>query len=89
MTAVLLNSHSSEDMEQNLDQYEYDIDELEDFSTDEIYEMYHESDEEEESEDEFKDLSLYNPYYEEDEDDELTLSVNESLDMFKRLIKYN
>ena len=81
----------SEDMEQNLDQYEYDIDELEDFSTDEIYEMYHESDEEEESEDEFKDLSLYNPYYDEDEDeeDELTLSVNESLDMFKRLIKYN
>ena len=80
----------SEDMEQNLDQYEYDIDELEDFSTDELYEMYHESDEEEnESEDEFKDLSLYNPYYEDEEEDELTLSVNESLDMFKRLIKYN
>lgn len=79
----------SEDMEQNLDQYEYDIDELEDFSTDEIYEMYHESDEEEESEDEFKDVSLYSPYNEEEEEDELTLSVNESLDMFKRLIKYN
>lgn len=85
----------SEDMKQNSDQYEYDIDELEDFSSDELYEMYHESEGEEEEEyeeeDEFKDVSLYRPYNEEEEEEEndLSSSINESLDMFKRLIKYN
>jgi len=31
-----------DEMAQNLDQYEYDIDELDDYSTDPLYEMYHE-----------------------------------------------
>lgn len=72
-----------DDMEENLGQYEYDIDELEDYSTDELYEMYHESDPEEGEEiDNFEEV---------DEDilPDLMSSIHESLDMFQRFKKYN
>lgn len=80
-----------EDMTQNLDQYEYDIDQLEDYSADELYEMYYESeddyigDEDNLSDDDNFDLG------ELDGDDipDLMSSINESLDMFQRFKKYN
>lgn len=74
-----------EDMAQNLDQYEYDIDELEDYSTDELYEM--DTDFEggfNEDEDTFNLDGV-------DTDDisNVMSSINESLDMFRRFNKYN
>lgn len=74
------------EMAQNLDQYEYDIDELEDYSTDELYEMYHE-----------EESDIYNTdgddsFYEIDDyegDEDLISNITESLDMFQRFKKYN
>ena len=77
-------------MTQNLDQYEYDIDELEDYSTDELYEMYHETDPEE-YEDEFNDdEDTFNlDGVDTDDISNVMYSINESLDMFRRFNKYN
>jgi hypothetical protein len=67
-------------MEENNDQYEYDIDELEDYSADEISEEY-------------DDLSEQPTLDLEDIDEEILPEfiekLNESLDMFKRFQKYN
>jgi len=73
----------ADEMQDNKDQYEYDIDELEDYSSEDISEMF---DEEEESYDEV-DL----PLDEIDEEDmsEVLQEITESLDMFKRFKKYN
>lgn len=73
----------ADEMQDNKEQYEYDIDELEDYSSEDISEMF---DEEEESYDEV-DL----PLDEIDEDDisEVLQEITESLDMFKRFKKYN
>lgn len=82
------------DMKQNLDQYEYDIDEMEDYSSDELYEMYHETDLDEEYEDvediEDEDVDQFNfDEVDEDEVPDLMSNINESLDMFRRFKKYN
>ena len=85
-------------MKNNDDQYEYDIDELEDYSAEQMNGDY-------------EDRSMYNPYYGGEEEDELNFdllnpfkndidvddedlpnvvsSITESLDMFKRFKKYN
>ena len=73
----------ADEMQDNKDQFEYDIDELEDYSSEDISEMF---DDEEESYDEV-DL----PLDEIDDEDmsEVLQEITESLDMFKRFKKYN
>ena len=88
----------TDEMKNNNDQYEYDIDELEDYSAEQMNGDY-------------EDRSMYNPYYGGEEEDELNFdllnpfkndidvddedlpnvvsSITESLDMFKRFKKYN
>lgn len=88
----------ADEMKNNDDQYEYDIDELEDYSAEQMNGDY-------------EDRSMYNPYYGGEEEDELNFdllnpfkndidvddedlpnvvsSITESLDMFKRFKKYN
>ena len=90
------------EMKNNDDQYEYDIDELEDYSAEQMNGDYV---------DDYEDRSMYNPYYGGEEEDELNFdllnpfkndidvddedlpnvvsSITESLDMFKRFKKYN
>lgn len=92
----------ADEMKNNDDQYEYDIDELEDYSAEQMNGDYV---------DDYKDRSMYNPYYGGEEEDELNFdllnpfkndidvddedlpnvvsSITESLDMFKRFKKYN
>jgi hypothetical protein len=73
-------------MSQNLDQYEYDIDELEDFSTDGLY-----SDDDETEDDEdynFSDDLDISSVDEENQYDVLS-NINESLNMFKKFKNYN
>jgi len=90
-----------DEMSQNLDQYEYDIDELEDFSTDGLYSDNDETEDDETEYDETEDDET-----EDDEDynfsDDLDISsvdeenqydvlsnINESLNMFKKFKNYN
>ena len=90
-----------DEMSQNLDQYEYDIDELEDYSTDGLY-----SDDDETEDDETEDDETEDDETEDDEDynfsDDLDISsvdeenqydvlsnINESLNMFKKFKNYN
>jgi len=70
------------EIENNDDQYEYDIDELEDYSSDEISE---EIDDEDEN---FDDSEMFSNV---DEDilPDFISQINESLDMFKRFKNYN
>ena len=69
-----------DEMDENDSQYEYDIDELEDYSADEISEEYEDLDEENELD-----------YNDIDEEilPEFISELNESLDMFNRFKKYN
>lgn len=90
-----------DEMSQNLDQYEYDIDELEDYSTDGLY-----SDDDETEDDETEYDETEDDETEDDEDynfsDDLDISsvdeenqydvlsnINESLNMFKKFKNYN
>lgn len=91
----------ADEMKNNDDQYEYDIDELEDYSAEQMNGDYV---------DDYEDRSMYNPYYGEEEDElnfdllnpfqddidvddedlpNVVSSITESLDMFKRFKKYN
>ena len=92
----------ADEMKNNDDQYEYDIDELEDYSAEQMNGDYV---------DDYEDRSMYNPYYGGEEENELNFdllnpfkndidvddedlpnvvsSITESLDMFKRFKKYN
>ena len=88
----------ADDMKQNEDQYEYDIDQLEDYSSEEINETF---------DDDFEDSEQDDPFIEMGEDfekvdnEEIISNVDEdvlpefysqlqeSLDMFKRFKKYN
>jgi hypothetical protein len=72
----------SDELENNKKQYEYDIDELEDYSVDDMSSELEESDEDEE------DLEMFSSI---DEDilPDFISELNESLDMFKRFKKYN
>ena len=90
----------SDEMRANKDQYEYDIDELEDYSTQEMSEMYDENQQEFDTstEDNLEETVDYLPKYDwltNEESDELedlsgvVSDINESLDMFKRFRKYN
>ena len=90
----------SDEMRANKDQYEYDIDELEDYSTQEMSEMYDENQEEFDTstDDDLEETVDYLPKYDwltNEESDELedlsgvVSDINESLDMFKRFRKYN
>jgi len=75
-----------DEMSQNLDQYEYDIDELEDFSTDGLY-----SDDDETEDDEdygFSDDLDISSVDEENQYNVLS-NINESLNMFKKFKNYN
>lgn len=88
-----------DDMSQNLDQYEYDIDELEDYSTEEMYEGLKDHDIDQSSydemNDEFQELETegYDEQFDDfeftEEDENLVQNIQESLDMFKRFKKYN
>lgn len=75
----------ADEMEDNKDQYEYDIDELEDYSSEDISEdmdIYS---------DEYSEGDLEIDFDEVDEDDlsDVVVNIKESLDMFKRFKKYN
>lgn len=73
------------EMDNNDDQYEYDIDELEDYSSDEISEEIEDYDDEDEN---FDDSEMFSNV---DEDilPDFISQINESLDMFKRFKNYN
>jgi len=93
----------ADEMKNNDDQYEYDIDKLEDYSAEQMNGY--------DDMDDYEDRSMYNPYYGGEEEDELNFdllnpfqddidvddedlpnivsSITESLDMFKRFKKYN
>lgn len=73
----------ADEMQSNKNQYEYDIDELGDYSSEDISEMYEDEDES------YEEVDL--PLDEMDEDDlpDVLSDITESLDMFKRFKKYN
>ena len=80
-----------DEMSQNLDQYEYDIDELEDYSTDGLY-----SDDDETEDDETEDVEDYNfsddldiSSVDEENQYDVLSNINESLNMFKKFKNYN
>ena len=80
-----------DEMSQNLDQYEYDIDELEDYSTDGLY-----SDDDETEYDETEDDEDYNfsddldiSSVDEENQYDVLSNINESLNMFKKFKNYN
>jgi len=86
------------DMKQNEDQYEYDIDQLEDYSSEEINETFDDDFEDSEQDDPFIEMG---EDFEEVDNEEIISNVDEdvlpefysqlqeSLDMFKRFKKYN
>ena len=89
-----------DEMSQNLDQYEYDIDELEDFSTEQMNEMHDEDEVEFEGDGEKEERGPGEELnfdwlrsFQDNVDDEDLLNVvsniNESLNMFKKFKNYN
>jgi hypothetical protein len=85
-------------MKQNEDQYEYDIDQLEDYSSEEINETFDDDFEDSEQDDpfiemgeDFEEVDNEEIISNVDEEDlpELYSQLQESLDMFKRFKKYN
>jgi len=88
----------ADDMKQNEDQYEYDIDQLEDYSSEEINETFDDDFEDSEQDDpfiemgeDFEEVDNKEIISNVDEEDlpELYSQLQESLDMFKRFKKYN
>lgn len=88
----------ADDMKQNEDQYEYDIDQLEDYSSEEINETFDDDFEDSEQDDpfiemgeDFEEVDNEEIISNVDEEDlpELYSQLQESLDMFKRFKKYN
>lgn len=82
----------ADEMLDNKDQYEYDIDELEDYSTEQMNEMHDEDLTDFEDRDEELDFDWLRTYQDDADDEELSdvvSSITESLDMFKRFKKYN
>lgn len=86
------------DMKQNEDQYEYDIDQLEDYSSEEINETFDDDFEDSEQDDpfiemeeDFEEVNNEEIISNVDEEDlpEFYSQLQESLDMFKRFKKYN
>ena len=85
-----------DEMSQNLDQYEYDIDELEDFSTDGLYSDDDETEYDETEDDETEDDEDYNfsddldiSSVDEENQYDVLSNINESLNMFKKFKNYN
>jgi hypothetical protein len=90
-----------DEMSQNLDQYEYDIDELEDYSTDGLYSdndetEYDETEDDEMEDDEMEDDEDYNfsdnldiSSVDEENQYDVLSNINESLNMFKKFKNYN
>ena len=90
-----------DEMSQNLDQYEYDIDELEDYSTDGLYSddeetEYDETEYDETEYDETEDDEDYNfsddldiSSVDEENQYDVLSNINESLNMFKKFKNYN
>jgi hypothetical protein len=88
----------ADDMKQNEGQYEYDIDQLEDYSSEEINETFDDDFEDSEQDDpfiemgeEFEEVDNEEIISNVDEEDlpEFYSQLQESLDMFKRFKKYN
>jgi len=90
----------ADEMNANDDQYEYDIDELEDYSTEQMNEMHDEDEVEFEGDGEKEERGPGEELnfdwlrsFQDDVDDEdlpnVVSSITESLDMFKRFKKYN
>ena len=85
-----------DEMSQNLDQYEYDIDELEDYSTDGLYSDNDETEYDETEDDETEDDEDYNfsddldiSSVDEENQYDVLSNINESLNMFKKFKNYN
>jgi len=90
----------SDEMQDNKDQFEFDIDELEDYSSEQMNEMY-DDDMEPEFEDNGEEEEIFGTVpdfdwlrtHQSDDDNEdlsdVVSSINESLDMFNRFKKYN
>ena len=85
-----------DEMNQNLDQYEYDIDELEDYSTDGLYSDNDETEYDETEDDETEDDEDYNfsdnldiSSVDEENQYDVLSNINESLNMFKKFKNYN
>ena len=85
-----------DEMSQNLDQYEYDIDELEDYSTDGLYSDDDETEDDETEYDETEDDEDYNfsddldiSSVDEKNQYDVLSNINESLNMFKKFKNYN
>ena len=85
-----------DEMSQNLDQYEYDIDELDDFSTDGLYSDDDETEDDETEYDETEDDEDYNfsddldiSSVDEENQYDVLSNINESLNMFKKFKNYN
>jgi hypothetical protein len=90
----------SDEMEANKDRFEFDIDELEDYSSEQMNETYDDDmepefegdGEEEEIVGTVPDFDWLRTHQSDDEDEDLSdivSSLNESLDMFNRFKKYN
>ena len=89
----------ADEMKNNKDQYEYDIDELEDYSMSPMNEMHDDESEfegegerEERGTGEELDFDWLRTYQDDSDDEDLSdvvSSITESLDMFKRFKKYN